>query len=265
MNIEQQQTEDRIWAYLHGALDEAACRDLEERMAADASLRGRCDQARRLDRLLRATLPEIAAGADTGDEAIVEQALAAWERDQQAAHARLAAPSASRAARPRVHQSSTFRLGFAGLAAALLAVALLPLLRKPPALMPAAWAPVAFAPLRTRGASGEAGTLQRQDAIRMQRTLADALSWALADRGGRLPDGLTLQFRVNELPAGALAVVVRAGGPDGRLRGEWIGDYSRRERFFEQADASAAQMAEVLAVPSPGGPEPGSAGRKTGE
>jgi hypothetical protein len=264
MNMEQQRTEDGIWAYLHGALDEAARRDLEQRMAADPSLRGRCDQARRLDRLLRATLTEVGTGADTGDEALVEQALAAWERDQQAAHATPVAPSASRAARPRIHQSWAFRLGAVGLAAALLAVALLPVFQKPGAPPPAAWAPVAFAPLRTRGAPG-AGTLQLQDAIRMQRALADSLSWALADRGGRLPDGLSLQFRVNELPAGALAVVVRAEGPDGRMLGEWSGDYSRQERFFEQADASAAQMAAALAVPPPGGPEPGPAGRKTGE
>lgn len=90
----------------------------------------------------------------------------------------------------------------------------------------------------------------------MQAALADALAWALADRGGSLPDGLTLALRVNELPDGAFAAVVRAEGAGGRPMGEWSGDYSRLERFFEQADASAAQIAAALAVPASAGEKP---------
>ena len=251
MNTEQPTIEDEIWAYLHGELDPAAARDFERRLAADGAWRHRCERARRLDRLLRLTLPAVAAGGRASDETLAEEILAAWEQDTQAAGGAPAAATSEPCARPRLRFSRACRAGLAALAAALLALALLPVFRRPPALTPAAWAPVAFAPLHYRGAAGApaAGRLDRRDALRMQAALADALSWALADRGGRLPDGLTLSLRVNELPAGAFAVVVRAEGTDGRLQGEWSGDYSCRERFFEQADASAAQIAGDLAVP----------------
>lgn len=260
MNTETPTIEDVIWAYLHGELDAAAARDLERRLAADDGLRARCAQARRLDRLLRDTLPAAAAGEPDADETLAGRILAAWEHDQQAvggipagvAHAPFAEP------RVRFSFSRTGRVALVAMAAALMAVALVPLVRQPPALPPAAWAPVAFAQLRTRGAAGAPGaeSLDRRDAVRMQGALADALSWALADRGGRLPDGLKLSLTVNELPAGAFAVVVRAEGADGRLRGEWIGDYSCRERFFEQADASAAAMVAALGVPAAAGGTP---------
>ena len=249
VNTEQPIIEDEIWAYLHGELDPAAVRDVERRLAADGAWRHRVEQARRLDRLLRLALPAVAAGGGASDETLAEAILAAWEQETQAAGGVTAA--ATGVARPRLRFSRTYRAGLAALAAALLALALLPVFRRPPALPPAGWAPVAFAPLSYRGAAGApaAGRLDRSDALRMQAALADALSWALADRGGRLPDGLTLSLGVNELPAGAFAVVVRAEGADGRLRREWSGDYSCRERFFEQADASAAQIAGDLAVP----------------
>ncbi len=254
MNTEKPTIEDEIWAYLHGELDAAAARDFERRLSADGGLRERCRQARSLDGLLRATLPAVAAGESVSDETLAGQFLAAWERDQPAPAVAESIPCAH----PRARFSLTCRAGLAALAATLLAVALLPVFRKSPALPPAAWAPVAFAPLIYRGAvvAPAAGRLGRRDAVQMQTALADALSWALADRGGRLPDGLTLALRVNELPAGAFAVVVRAEGADGRLRGEWSGDYSRLERFFEQADASAAQIAEALAVPAATGKTP---------
>lgn len=270
MDMEQQHSEDEIWAYLHDALDADARRDLERRMAADAALRARCGQARRLDRLLRADLPRIAAGTGDEEEALAEQVLAAWDRDQQASAASApAAPPAARARRFRLppfpQPSLALRLGLAGMAAALLVVALLPALRKPPALPPAAWAPVAFAPLSYRGALDAppaAGRLGRRDAARMQAALSDAIDWALADRCGRLPDGLTLALRINELPDGAFAAIVRAEDAAGRPLGEWSGDYSCLERFFEQADASAEQIAGALAVPAAAGNSPRRPARK---
>jgi anti-sigma factor RsiW len=253
VNTETRQRDETLWAYLHGELDEDARRIFEQRLAADGVLRDRCEHARRLDRLLQATLPELdAATACSSDEALTDQALAAWEQDQPSVPGDPAALHARRPAAPCFRLFRPLPVGIAGLAAAvLLVVAVHPLFRDRQEPREAAWADAEFVPLVYRGQAPApgSGALGPRDAVNMQAALADALAWALDDRNSTLPAGMTLFFRVQQLPAGAFSVAVRAEGPDGAARGEWNGDYSRRERFYEQADASAAQIAEALALP----------------
>lgn len=253
MNLENTHPDEAIWAYLHGELDDAARADFERRLADDGALRVRCEQARRLDGIMHTALPALGA-AELADAALADQALAAWERDQDV---REPAAPAARSVTARVRLFRSLAAGCAGLAAALLIFAAYPLLRPPQA---GPWAPVKVVPLVTRGpaATSRPALLRAQDAKRAQEALADSLAWALADCGGTLPANLSLTLQVRELPDGAFSALVRAELPDGRLLGEWSGDYSSLDRFMEDADASAARLAEAIAVPpvAPGDPKP---------
>lgn len=253
MNLENTHPDEAIWAYLHGELDDAARAVFEQRLVDDGALRVRCEQARRLDGTLHAALPALDT-ASVSDAALAEQALAAWERDQDI---REPAAPATRSVAARVWRFRSLTAGCAALAAALLVFAAYPLLRPPQA---GPWAPVTFVPLVTRGpaAASRPALLRAQDAKRAQEALADSLAWALADCGGTLPANLSLVLQVRELTDGAFSAMVRAELPDGRLLGEWSGDYSSLGRFMEDADASAARLAEAIAVPpaAAGGPRP---------
>ncbi len=244
MNLDNTHPDEAIWVYLHGELDDAVQAAFEQRLVEDGALRVRYEQARRLDGTLHTALPDLDT-AWFSDAALAEQAAAAWARDQDV---RESAAPATRSVTARVWLFRSLSAGGAALAAALLVFAAFPLLR-PPQAEP--WAPVTFVPLVIRGpaAASRPARLREQDATRAQATLADSLAWALDDCGGTLPANLSLSLQVRELPNGAFSALVRAELPDGRLLGEWVGDYSSLDRFMEDADASAARLAEAIAVP----------------
>ena len=243
MKANESNSKDAIWACLHGELDANARNALEQEMARDSELRARFESARELDRMLRATLP-IPSSADQPDGAIVEQALAAWERDQAAA------------AQPEMPFSEPALLGLylrrslvgvAGLAAAAaLVLAVSPVLHVTDGV---SWTAPVGAALTLRGPDSSSESSARDvpfTATRCQEMLRASLAKTLETRGGAVPRA-TLSLRLQELRrGGAFSVVVTAVHRDGRVVGEWSGDYSGVEAFLSSADASAARIAETL-------------------
>ena len=243
MKADETNLSETIWAYLHGELGEDARQALERQMAHDPELRLRFESARQMDRLFRATLPALDT-CDTTEAALVGQALAAWESEQAVA----AQPPASFAAGAR--WPTFFRRGAVGAAgvavAALFVLAVSPALRAPDGVT---WAEPVFAPLTLRGSGlpAEGASLAPATAARCQEVLRAAVEKDLATRGVTVPRA-TLSFRLQALRRGAFSVAVTARQRDGRVVGEWGGDYSGIEAFLSQKEASAARIAETLAA-----------------
>jgi len=232
---------ETVWACLHGELGQDGRAALEREMAGDPECRRRFEKARRLDGLLRSTLPALATDR-VSDDALTGQVLAAWESEQPAAAQ--PAPVISAATR-----GFTFlrrpAVGVAWLAAAAaLVLAVSPALRTPGGVR---WAEPVLAPLTLRGGGTLSGndTVAPDAAARCQAVLSAALAKALEARGVTVPR-TTLSLRLQELRRGAFSVVVTARQRSGRVVGEWSGDYSDVQLFFAQADASAARIAEAL-------------------
>ena len=240
MKEEEANSNGTIWACLHGELDGDARNALNRELERDPGLRKRFEVARRLDFMLRTTLPSL--GADgMADDAIAVQALAAWEREQAAAARPAQAFFPRRAA-----------IGVAGLAAAAaLVLAVSPALRTPGGV---SWTEPVFAPLLLRGAGNDSvgAPLAPGAAAQCQEALSAALRRALEARGAAVPR-TSLSLRFQELRGGAFSVAVTARQRDGRVVGEWGGDYSGVQAFLSQADASAGRIAETLAASSPTG------------
>jgi hypothetical protein len=238
MNTDDSISNEAVWACLHGELTPEARATLEQQLAASPALRRRFDAAQRLDRLLRHALPARGADAAT-DDALTEQALAAWEREQAVRDA------------PTFGTWDVFlrraAVGLSGLAAAAaLALAVSPMLRTPGGVR---WSDPAFTPVLLRG-DGNASdhvTLTPASARQCRDVLRDALAQAIQARGAAVP-AATLSLRLQELRQGAFSVAVTARGPAGRTLAEWRGDYSGMQAFLSRADASAAALADALAT-----------------
>jgi hypothetical protein len=236
-------SKDAIWACLHGELDANARNALEQDMARDSELRARFESARELDRMLRATRTTLSS-ADPSDDAIAEQALAAWERDQSAAQQPEMSFSATAPWGLYLRRTLFGVTGLAAAAALVLAVS--PVLQATGGVR---WTAPVGAPLTLRGpdnASESAGREVPFTATRCQEMLRASLAKTLETRGGAVPR-TTLSLRLQELRrGGAFSVVVTAVQRNGRVVGEWSGDYSGVEAFLSRADASAARIAETL-------------------
>lgn len=231
--------EASLWPFLHNELDADAQREFRQALDAESALRQRLDACRRVDRLLRAHFAPRAASSVPAADTLAERAMQAWDRDQ--AHL----------ARPRGWP------GWGGMllksAAALGAAAAALVLWLSPGARPDGhpdWTPPVYIPLALRGAGSIAHTpsLSRQDAVRCQDALAQALARALDARAAALPRGWTAALRLHELPRGALSITVLARDSDARTVAEWSGAYSNIDAFLQQADASADRLAEDLAA-----------------
>jgi hypothetical protein len=246
VKAEATHSSEAIWAYLHGEAGAAERNALDVAMRRDPELRSRLERSRQVDRLLRSTLP--AAGTDgTSDEALVEQALAAWERTN-------ASDSGPASQVPRFIPVESKRLlffrrpaaGVIGLAAAaLLLLAVSPAWRVSRGV---SWEKPVCAPLSLRGSSAPDArlTTDAATAARCQEALAAALVRACSARGVTLPPGLAFSLRLQALREGAFSATVQARLRTGQSAGEWSGDYSGLESFLGHADASAASMVETL-------------------
>jgi len=231
--------EASLWPFLHGELDTAAKSELRQALDAQPELQQRLEACRRADRLLNAYFLSDAASSASSEDTLVERAMQAWDSERR------------RRARPHgwpgwggVLLKSAVALGAA--AAALM----LWLSPDTPTEGHTGWAPPAFIPLALRGAdtSGHTPPLTRQDAVRCQDALAQALARALDARAAALPRGWTAALRLHELPRGALSITVLARDSDARTVAEWSGAYSNIDAFLQQADASADRLAEDLAA-----------------
>ena len=246
MKAEDTHSSESLWAYLHGELDDAGRKALEQNLLSDPELRRQLDSARSLDRLLRSVMPAQDA-REGADEAVAERALAAWERDSAASRLKVSeAPgqfSARSSERTTFSRRSYFAVGLA--AAAVLALALSPVMLAPRGL---SWADPEFAPLTYRGAGVQPGDRRAGEALaqRCQEALKAAFQRALAERGLTPPPGLSVSLRLQEMREGAFSVCVQARVRRGKSLGEWSGDYSNLSAFLDQADASAARMAEAI-------------------
>ena len=244
--------DEAIWACLHGELDDRARQSLETDMAGDPVLRKRFEDSRRVDRLLRKTLKHPAS-ADMTDEALAKQVMAALESEQDFSQPKTK-PKTKLMTKtiPRRDFSEWFGFSLraaAGIAclAASLYVLVSPTLRYSPVPR---WAAPVFVPLTLRGTEvpGEKKELSPYTAKRCQTALSVALRQALETRSVILPTGLKFSLRLHELPQGAVAVSVQARTCDGRVVGDWTGDYSDVDAFLSQTDASASRMVENLLV-----------------
>lgn len=231
--------EASLWPFLHGELDDAAQRELRQALDTQPELRQRLQTCRRVDRLLRTHFaPRVASPVPTTDT-LAERAMQAWDREH-----------VDRArSRGWPGWSGISLKGAAALGAAAAALMLWLSPNTPPHGCPD-WASPVFIPLTLRGAGTSAHTppLSRQDAVRCQGALAQALDRALDACGSALPRDWTAALRVHELPRGALSVTVQVRDSASHTVAEWSGDYSNADAFLNQAEASAARMAEDLAA-----------------
>jgi anti-sigma factor RsiW len=243
---------ETLWACLHGELDPNAQKAFELEMAGDPGLRARFESARRLDHLLRKTLPALGTADDLAVEAMAAQALEAWEREHPADSKNVAEVT-------KIAPWHLFRkkavFGVSGLAAAAALILLVsPALRSAEGVR---WTDPVAAPLTLRGSGNvneRSAQVPARAAAQCQEALSAALAKALEARGAAVPR-TTLSLRFQELRhGGAFSVVITAARRDGQTVGEWSGDYSGMETFLSHADASAARIAEAL---SPSG-SPGS-------
>jgi len=154
VNAEASNPTETIWAYLHGELSDADRRAFEQALESDPALRSCYEEASRMDRLLRSGAPSESEEAAL--DALAEQALAAWEREQAVASDPFAAaetPVFSK--RGWMRRFNRPAMGLAGLAAAaLFVVALSPVFLKPEG---ARWSEPVFSPLVLRGPALSAG------------------------------------------------------------------------------------------------------------
>ena len=244
MKTDTDRTDERLWQFLHGEMDDAGRDDLERAMDADDGLKERCERARRLDGALRALLPKMGE-PESDPERLAERACAAWEEDQR--RAGLAVSARKPALARGLWAWRKALLGGAALAAAAALMAVVsPALRGPHGV---SWEPPRFSPLVLRGSGVAPKVVDAAAAGRCRRALAEAVSRVAAERRVELPRGLAFSFQVQELREGALSVAVQAKSADGRLAGEWLGDYSSAEAFLKQAEASAARIVEALTSP----------------
>ena len=244
VNAEASNPTEAIWAYLHGELSDADRRSFEQAMASDPALRSCFEEASRMDRLLRSGVPSESEEAAL--DALAEQALAAWERDQSVASDPFAAaePSAF-SKRGWMRWFNRPVMGLAGLAAAaLFVVALSPVFLKPEG---ARWSEPVFSPFALRGPALPVGghALDAGSAKRCQAALMAAVKRAADASGVALPPDLDISFRLQELQGGTFSVSVQARLNRGASVGEWSGDYSSVDSFVKLVDASAERMVEA--------------------
>lgn len=218
-------TDAGLWRYVHDQLPAKERQSLRRRLQADPAAAARARELAQLDRELRRAL----SCPEETDEALADRALTAWEKDTANGGARLFA-------RPIL----------VALAAAACLVALcLPLL---PARA-AQWRPPEFQPLITRGpaaATPGAARPTAETAARCQQGLRRVITEACPSRA--LPRGLVMALHLQELPHGAFAVRVQARDRRGTTVGEWWGDYTSLSAFERQLPASAAHIAQTLAI-----------------
>jgi len=266
---------EAVWACLHGELTGDERSTFEQDLQADAALRRTFDDAARLDRLLRVTLPGLDQAESSIDD-VAEQALACWERTydseqkpvlEHIRHAGGVVVQDSRFEKSSVSHFSAdndksgiwsydparFRrlfshplVGVTGLAAAAIILLTSPVLRSPDGLV---WDDQVFAPLVLRGVLSpeEQGILSDDTAVRCQTLLQAELTRALAARMDSVQTPLVVSLHLQELRNGAFSLSVQVRTRKGEAVGAWSGDYSGEAAFKEQVGASAAHMAEALA------------------
>ena len=231
MNDNSDQATLPIWAYVHGELPDAERQEMEQQISHDPAVRRQVAATELLDRRLRAAFAVL----DADETVWADRALVAWDRED-AGHV---APLAwGRQLRWPI---------LTGLAAAASLLLLLVPFGSRPSLQ---WERPAFVPLVTRGATPAATPrLTPATATACAQALRDAVADACRAQGLTTRPGVTISVRIQELPLGAFAMVVRARNRDSSLVEEWSGDYSSVESFNAHLPASAARMAEVLAAP----------------
>lgn len=249
MNAAMTDPDTRVWAYVHDEMDDGARRLFERDLASDGRLRALVAAARGLDRRIRSSLSAF-ENVDDFQERLAEDVLVAWERD------RAGTVSAAGDARNLVFPlGSTWRRLFMRPVCGLAAAAAILLMAAPfvfdSGRREALWHDPVFRPLVYRSARAPAKGTARIDASaaqRGQKALRAALERLCRERRVTLPAGLAFSVVMQELRGGAFSVAVQARWRDGKLAGEWEGDYSAWEAFLNNLDASAAGIAETLAV-----------------
>jgi len=249
VNAAMTDPDTRVWGYVHDEMDDGDRRLFERDLAGDGRLRALVAAARGLDSHIRSSLSAFETGEDL-QEQLAEEVLAAWERDQDG--------MASAGGNPRkvvFPLSSTWRTLFMRPACGLAAAAAILLLAAPLAWdrgrREALWHDPVFRPMVYRGAlaPGEgAARIEASASLRGQKALRAALERLCRERRVTLPAGLAFSVVMQELCSGAFSVAVQARWRDGRLAGEWVGDYSGWDAFLGNLDASAACIMETLAV-----------------
>ena len=226
---------ETIWAYLHGELRDEKRSAFEQELQADSELRRRFEETARMDRLLRATLPELDK-EELSVDAVSDKALRCWEREYDES--------------VRLHsrwQKIFFHpaVGLVGLAAAAVILLVSPVLRSPDGLV---WDDPVFSPLALRGVAlpEEQGMLSEETAERCQSVLRTELASALAERMVGVQNPLVVSLYVQELRNGAFLLSVQIRTRKGDVVGEWSGDYSGEAGFMKQLEASVSQIAEEL-------------------
>ena len=244
---------ERVWSYVHGEMDDDSRLLFEREAALDGRLRGLVDEARRLARRIRSSLS--AFETDEADrERLAGRILEAWERDL----AGLA--GADGGTRPvEFPLRATWRMlfrrpayGLAGLAAAAIIIMTVAPFALEKGQSGTVWTEPVYRELVYRGpeAATTAGAerASASAALRAQNALRQALDSVCRERGADLPSGLTFSVTLQELRGGAFSCSVQARWRGGQLAGEWVGDYSGWEAFLNNLDASAARIADTLAV-----------------
>lgn len=252
MNALMTDFEARVWSYVHGEMDDEARRLFEREAALDGRLRGLVDEARRLDRRIRSSLSAFEP-EEADRERLAGRILEEWECD------RAGLAGIDGGARPfefplRANWRMLFRrpaYGLAGLAAAaVIIMTVAPFVRETDP-REAVWDDPAVKKLTYRGPEAGpdgAGCVDASAALRGQKDLRGALERHCRERGTDLPAGLTFSVTVQELRGGAFSFVVQARWRGGQTAGEWVGDYSGWASFSDNLEASAARIAEALAV-----------------
>lgn len=247
MKAECDSASEKIWAYLHGECDAETRQAIEKEIARDGALRTELGRARNLDCMLRAALPALSEQSP-GDEALAEQALAAWDRQ----NANKAAFSPARPVPVRWRAFSPvgrrIAVGLSGLAAAAALVVAVTLNFRTP--QPAKWEDPTFIPLAWRGPDTQAGgrAIDACAARRCQEALMASVACASAARKVALPPGLVFSVRIQALRNGAFSMCVQARLRAGRNVGEWDGVYSGLDAFFKNADVSADRIVGEVAA-----------------
>lgn len=257
---------DKVWALVHGQLDEKEAAALRAALKASPGLQREYRQIQDMDRLLR----ETGAQADITEDDLAKKVLRAWESSPEAGRWGAAAPEVS--APPRV-------LPFPGgarlwllqpwralRAVAALAACALILLGARNYFSPAlAWRPDQVQAPQFRGTAP--GDLEQ--VTRDMRSWTDTLRSAIgaqyeAETAGASAPSLfrkrtawILHTRVQALPENQVSIQVQAGRPgDDSVAEEWTRVFQKEADVSGNLNAFGRQIAQDLArhPPAPGAP-----------
>lgn len=242
----------RAWAYVHNELGAADRVELERELLRDRDLRAAVERIRKLDAVLRDTLPAL----DWTEDELIDRTLAAWQEsgaEQDDAPGRQAAERSFRHDLGLIFFGSVFRRTAVAVAAA----AAILLLMAPPGTPGGGlqWQQPEFIAASFRGADGAqtASGYDADTAARCFALLRDAVAAHYRDLAPEGAGRFVLSFQLREMADRSFSVSLQARDGHGGDAGVWTGDYSGVEAFAAEADASAKRIAADLARRLSGG------------